>query len=382
MVLRTGDVRFAIQGKTRKIFITVLMMYYKKKGQSFDLNYPLTIILSFFLLLIIPVIMPGYTVCKQPGTNKSMNSGLGTKDRAQSAEGPRHSYKTLWQTSGLPDGPPLKRPQGCCLDTDSSLIYVADTDNDRVMIFGTDGHAVGQFYTSRPLKRPYDLVIGNHRGSAACVYISRISGKTIEVFDKEGIWLSSISNIPKEKNGKEGEFAPGRMAFDRQGNLLFIDRSTGIVWGMTGKDKGIQKLAHHWKEKKSLLLTGITLGPEGKIYVSAAQGSPVVTVMDPQGVKVSSFGRHGALYDDSFSFPSSLAADSEGRIFIVDAFRHSIKVFSPEGRYLFHIGLRGRVPGMFIYPVDIAVDPKGIVYVLEKGAGRLQALSLIDEKAE
>lgn len=375
MVLKTWDVRYAIQGKIREIFIIILMMYYRGKGLIFSVSYTVYITLSFFIFLITPICMPSDAICKQPYTNSSSSSNWGTKDRAKSAKGPKITYKTLWQTSGLPDGLPLKRPQGCCLNTDSSRIYVADTDNNRVMIFGTDGHAAGQFHTSRPLKRPFDLVIGNHQGSSECVYISQISEKTIEVFDRKGIWRASLPNIPKEKNEKGWELTPGRMAFDHQGNLLVIDRSTGIVWVMTGGGKVIKRLGKHWKDKKSLLPTGLGVGPKGKIYVTTAQGSPVVIVMDPEGKRVSSFGRHGALYDDSFSFPSSLTADSEGRIFIVDAFRHSVKVFSPEEQYLFHIGARGRVPGMFIYPVDIAVDPKGIVYVLEKGAGRLQALS-------
>ena len=348
MVLRTRDVRYAIQGKTSEIFIIILMMYYRGKGLIFNVSYTLYFTLSLFIFLITPICIPSDAICKQPYTNSSTRSSLGAKDRAKSAEGPKITYKTLWQTSGLPDGLPLKRPQGCCLDTDSTRIYVADTDNDRIMIFGVDGYAVGQFHTSRPLKRPFDLVVGNHQGSSKCVYISQISEKTIEVFDRKGIWKASLPNVPKEKNEKGEELTPGRMAFDHQGNLLVIDRSTGIVWVLTGEGKVIKRLGNLWKDKKNLLPTGLGVGPKGKIYVSTAQGSPVVIVMDPEGKRVSSFGRHGALYDDSFSFPSSLAVDSVGRTFIVDAFRHSVKVFSPEGRYLFHIGVRSRAPGMFI----------------------------------
>ncbi len=285
------------------------------------------------------------------------------------AEAADADYQILWHTTGHPEKK-LERPQGCCLDPNLLLIYVADTDNDRVVVFTADGQYIGPFLTSRPVKRPFDLIVGPD----SMIYISQIGRKSIEVFNKKGIWQRSI---PSGVNRRGFEFKPGRMVFDGSGRLLVIDRGTGAVYFMTREGKLLKKQYIGKKKKGAGLLSGIALDTSGRIYVISAQGSPVIHVLDPEGVQVLSFGRHGALYDDSLSFPHSMAIDDKDRIWIVDAFRHTIKVFNHDNRYLFNIGTYGEQPGGFVYPVDIDIDKEGRLYVLEKGAGRLQALSVI-----
>ncbi|MGA1795633.1 MAG: NHL repeat-containing protein [bacterium] len=297
---------------------------------------------------------------------------LSHSETATAAEGTEESYEVLWHTTGLPDGIPLSRPQGCCLDPVTSRIYVADTENNRVMVFTTEGTAIGTFYTSRPVERPFDIAIGPDRR----IYISQIERHVVEVFDQKGVWQVSI---PADKGLS---LAPGRMGFDHKGRLLVNDRKGGALWLMTKEGKILEKLHELKGDTRIILLTGLAVGPTGRIHVTSAQHSPVVTILEPEGTKFLSFGRHGALYDDSFSFPSSLALDSAGRIWVVDAFRHAIKVFDPEGKFLFNVGTFGEEPGRFVYPVDIDADRDGRMYVLEKGAGRLQAFSVAHNEAK
>ncbi|MGA1864337.1 MAG: NHL repeat-containing protein [bacterium] len=290
------------------------------------------------------------------------------------AEAEQVDNKILWHSEGMTDDK-LNRPQGCCLDPDSSLIYVADTENNRVIIFTSDGEYLGPFLTSRPVKRPFDLIFGPD----SLIYITQLEEKSIEVFNKKGVWQTSI---PRNSRRKEFELKPGRMIFDRNGRLLVNDRGSGEVWFMTREGKVLKKQSVGQKDKASGLLSGIALDTKGRIYVVSAQGSPVITVLDADGSQINSFGRHGSLYEDSLSFPHSLAVDNKDRIWVVDAFGHTIKVFSPDGTYLFKIGEFGEEAGAFVYPVDIDIDKDGRLYVLEKGTGRLQALSVIFQGTE
>jgi len=338
-----------------------------------------SVILSFilFLFLINPIVMKIGTVFEFSDINilNSINGSEWCGLKFGLAEAAEVTYKPVWYSTGLSDDVPLNKPQGFCLDQDFLQIYVADTENDRVMIFSLDGHPIGQFLTSQPLSRPFDLVIGPN----GMIHISQMGKKSVDIFNKKGLWQASI---PKDPNGNGLEIAPGRMAFDLQGRLLVIDRNSSIVWAMTGEGRLFKRIYKAPREKKVALLTGVTTSSSGKIFVTSAQGSPVVMVMNPEGVHLFSFGRHGALYNDSFSFPNSLAVDDKGRMWIVDAFRHMVKVFDPEGNYLFSIGELGEEPGSFMFPVDIHIDREGMVYVLEKGAGRLQAFSAAVKKAE
>ncbi len=49
-----------------------------------------------------------------------------------------------------------------------------------------------------------------------------------------------------------------------------------------------------------------------------------------------------------------IAVDDSGRVFIVDSQQHTIHVYEPNGRYLTHIGRKGRGPGEF----GFALSPK------------------------
>ena len=280
----------------------------------------------------------------------------------------------IWNSRGMPYDT-LNRPQGCCLDPDSSLIYVADTENDRVIIFTTDGECLGPFLTSRPVRKPFDLIVGPD----SFIYMSQLDEKFIEVFNKKGVWQTSIPRSPRRK---EWELKPGRMIFDCNGRLLVNDRGSGEIWFMTKEGKVLKRQSVGKKGKVSRLLSGIASDTNGRIYVVSAQGSPVISVLDAEGSTIDTFGRHGSLYEDSLSFPHSIAVDSKNRLWVVDAFRHTIKVFGPDKRYLFNIGEFGEKAGSFVYPVDIDMDKDGRFYVLEKGAGRLQAFSIVFEGTE
>jgi sugar lactone lactonase YvrE len=351
-----------------------MISIHPKRQIIFYLCYILSLVLSFMLLSPI-VIQTGRFL----GTFDIFGPDLTkTEDlygiESGMANASEVTHRILWHSKGQPDDK-MNRPQGCCLDPDSSLIYVADTDNDRVILFARDGEYIGPFLTSRPVKRPFDLIVGPD----SLIYISQVDGKWIEVFNKKGIWQTSIPDIPRRK---EWEFKPGRMVFDRKGRLLVNDRGSGAIWFMTKEGKVLKKQYVAKNGKASRLLSGIALDTRGRIYVISAQGSPVITILDAEGARIHSFGRHGALHEDSLSFPHSLAVDSKDRIWLVDAFRHTIKVFGPDWRHLFNIGEFGEKSGGFVYPVDIEIDKEGKLYVLEKGAGRLQALSVIFEWTE
>ena len=79
---------------------------------------------------------------------------------------------------------------------------------------------------------------------------------------------------------------------------------------------------------------------------------------------------------EDFSFPGGISIDEEDRLWIVDTFRHQVKVFKTNGAFLFQFGTFGKGSGQLFFPVDIALDQYGKIYVLEKGANRLQVFQM------
>lgn len=65
--------------------------------------------------------------------------------------------------------------------------------------------------------------------------------------------------------------------------------------------------------------------------------------------------------------PTGLGVDAEGRIYAADTHYSRVVVFTPEGEIVGMFGSRGRGPGQFVMPTDVAVDAAGNIYVGEYG---------------
>ena len=72
-----------------------------------------------------------------------------------------------------------------------------------------------------------------------------------------------------------------------------------------------------------------------------------------------------------FHYPTGLAVDGSGVLFVADTYHHRIQRITPNGGVAV-IGSRGTGRGQFLSPQGIAVDEEDSFYVLEQGNGRVQ----------
>lgn len=114
---------------------------------------------------------------------------------------------------------------------------------------------------------------------------------------------------------------------------------------------------------------------EGLVCVSDLYAMPAIKVYDTLGNFKTGWGGHNVDRED-FSLPSGIVIhrDSYGRlrIWISDALRHVIKVFTEEGEFVSNIGGYGERLGEFTYPIGLSVGTKNTFFVAEKVLGRIQ----------
>jgi len=207
---------------------------------------------------------------------------------------------------------------------------------------------------------------------------------------------------------------PFAVAFDTEGRILVTDSSNGSLHRFDLENRVMDVLGTHGMMRLKLPL-GLDVSPEGTIYV-ADGGLGKVVAFDPEGKLVSVYGQRGELEnptdaalspdgsalfvadskahriaifdvdsgalrsffgrrgggDGEFNFPTSLAFDPEGNLYVVDQINARIQIFDGENEYVDEFGKRGVDFSNFVRPKDVAVDEVGFIYVTDHALNNVQ----------
>ena len=156
----------------------------------------------------------------------------------------------------------------------------------------------------------------------------------------------------------------GTEAIDLTGNELLVLSAEGELVRTVGPVDYLQKGGE---------------APGGLTLALSGQGA-AVTLFAANGKAGRTFGQHGDESEKNVSFPTGFAVDAKGRLWIADAFQHRLKVFSLQGEFLFNFGWLEEESGGFFFPVDLCFGEEGKLFVLEKGANRIQIFQVEDLK--
>jgi DNA-binding beta-propeller fold protein YncE len=119
--------------------------------------------------------------------------------------------------------------------------------------------------------------------------------------------------------------------------------------------------------------TGIALDGEGRVYVTD-EWLNRISIFDKDGNFLRKWGQLGS-GDGQLQGPAGIAIDANGTVFVVDSKNHRVQKFSLDGRYLGQFGSFGSAPGQFNLPWGIALDKDGMVYIADWRNDRIQKLT-------
>ena len=76
----------------------------------------------------------------------------------------------------------------------------------------------------------------------------------------------------------------------------------------------------------------------------------------------------------AFHYPSDVAVDAGGNIYVLDAGNTRVQKFGLDGEYLATIGRKGQGPGEFMMPGDIDIDRDGNLVVSDSSQARIHVI--------
>jgi len=273
---------------------------------------------------------------------------------------------TKWGTTGSKEGE-LLAPGSIALDS-SDNIYVADTFNHRIQKFAPDGKFITKWGDFGSGDEEFMGPLGIAIGKGGSVYVADTWNNRIQKFTLDGDFLTKWGSAGSE----DGQFdSPKGIAIDGNGNVYVADTNNNRIQKFTPNGQFVAK----WERSGSG--TGKFSGPEG----IAVDGSGNVYVVDtgnnrtqkftPDGQFLIKWGSYGN-GDGEFRVPSGIAIDRMGNVYVADTWNNRIQKFTSDGLFITKWGSSGHGDGWFDLPQSIAIDGGGNVYVADTWNDRIQ----------
>lgn len=263
----------------------------------------------------------------------------------------------------------FEMPYDVTLD-DLGNLYITDIEGNRIFVFTREGRFVRTFGSFGVTNPPEGAKATWKKGSFANpagidvdaegnIYVVDTGNKRVNVYNSRGEYLFYF---PKESS------LVNPTMIKVKGNKIYLSDRGGVkVFSKKGK---ILKVIG---KGKVLNPTGLAVDREGRIYVA----EPLLSRLICFNSKGAVVWEKGGGKNKGIGIPFDLAVDNVARLlFVTDAFRHQIGVYTLDGKELGKTGKLGREEGEFAFPRGVCFSPNGVLYVADSNNRRVQAFKI------
>lgn len=258
----------------------------------------------------------------------------------------------------------MRQPEGIACNEASTLI-VADTGRGRLLRFTVSDREVrpaGEFLASQ-ISAPIRVQV-NSKGE---VLVLDGRERRIGRFDARGEFKGYLS--PEGVPTPTG-IVPRSFKIDRHDNIYLLDVFSARVLVL---DPGGKYQRHLAFPKEHGFLSDLAVSGTGTIYLLDSVKAAVAAAQ--KGAKefsplVKSLRAH-------LSFPTSMAVDSRGILYVVDQNGGGIVLVGQDGSVLGRQLAMGWNEGQLYYPSQMCVNDKGQAFVADRGNSRVQVFSIV-----
>ena len=299
-------------------------------------------------------------------------------------------------------------PEGLAVDS-SGKLYVADTDNCTIRqvvplgLVSTIAGSAGQTGSTNGLGSAARFTYPNGVtvGPDGTLYVADSNNNQIRTSIAGAVTTLAGSGIAgyADGSGTTTQFhAPNSLAVDAAGNVYVADSGNNAIRKITsgGTVTTLAGLAGtggsadgSGSAARFNFPTGIAIDSAGYLYVAdygnhtIRKVSPAGDVSTLAGLAGSSGSVDGTGNGARFANPNGVAVDAAGNVYVADYFNSTVRKVSPAGAVTTLAGLAGNngaadgngSAARFNYPLGVAVDTSGNVYVLDSDNNAIRQIS-------
>ena len=291
---------------------------------------------------------------------------------------------------GVGDKPFFDGPMGAAFGADRS-VYVADTGNNRIVVFDSEGRYLRQWgglglgkagaasnWEPGLFNYPTDVEV-DEQGD---VYVADFLNNQIQVFDADGGFLRVFPDrnerLGKGASGQGGTGLAVTSVSVRQGRVYATDRYQVVQFSKFG-DLMAQSGRPGSGDGEFDHLNGVTVNSNSMVVVSDFNNNRLVG-LSPSGMTMWTFGQPMGFdlsnKDYEIEGPRGLTATDDGAVLVSDALRHQLVEVSAAGELGSTFGARGADPGELNFPTDVDAMGERLL-IAEKGNNRVQIVQLV-----
>jgi len=281
------------------------------------------------------------------------------------------SLATFLGGEKIPEGR-IAQPMGLAISDDGERLYVADPLQHLVFTFDFKNQKLRKLDA---VGFPAGLALDEQEN----LYVVDTAKKAVSVFDRGGKFIRDI--------GDGTLVRPNGVAVDRVNDRVYLvdtgstdskeqnvkifnkaGQRIGAIGGAPGGDFG-----------QFSFPTMVAVDDQGSVYVTDTLNARVQK-FDAKGNFLTSFGQMGSAWGE-FDKPKGVAVDSFGNVYVVDSGWSNVQIFNPKGQIMLFFGGRGPIPGMMKNPISLVIDKRNRIYVGDYLNHRIGVYQLVNTTA-
>jgi sugar lactone lactonase YvrE len=264
---------------------------------------------------------------------------------------------------------------GLAISDDGERLYVADLRGSQVLRVDLTQKRMRRFAADDAFEQPCNVVLDADEN----VYVSETKAARVIVFSKDGKRLRSF--------GKETE-RPTGLALDRARRLVYVADTSRVasenhrVLAYTLEGQLVREIGHGRgsEEGQFNFPSYLAVDDAGNLYVNDAMNFRI-QVFDPEGKLLRAYGETGDTIG-SLARTKGLAFDGFGNIYAADGEHSVVQIFNKDFQPLMYFGGKAPIVEHFDIPSAIAIDRRrNRIYVANEIQARVNVYDLVNTTA-